>query len=73
MPSSKALLDEIQRNHFASFLAGAYPIVAPGPPLVWGWHLDAMAHALNGVERLAATKTSWNASLGRMSCVSTAC
>lgn len=39
---------QIHRS-FAHFVRGAWPIVEPGRPLVWGWHMDAICKHLQAV------------------------
>lgn len=37
------------RRRLTEFIRAAWPIVEPGRPLLWGWHLDAMAEHLEAV------------------------
>jgi hypothetical protein len=47
----RQVLDAIMRQDFRSFLRKAMPEVSPGDRLLWNWHLDALAHELEGVWR----------------------
>jgi hypothetical protein len=47
----QALLDELTRRDFASFLMRAFPIVRGGAELVHNWHLDAIAWQLQRVRQ----------------------
>ncbi len=42
---------EKARHSFAEFVRQAWPIVRPGDPLRWGWHLDAICDHLAAVHR----------------------
>jgi hypothetical protein len=42
-------LAEKGRYHLADFVRAAWPIVEPGRPLIWGWHLDAICEHLEAV------------------------
>lgn len=37
------------RRRLADFIRAAWPLVEPGRPLVWGWHIDAIAEHLEAV------------------------
>lgn len=37
------------RRRLTDFIKAAWPLVEPGRPLLWGWHLDAMAEHLEAV------------------------
>ena len=37
------------RRRLADFLRAAWPVVEPGRPLVWGWHLDAICEHLEAI------------------------
>jgi predicted phage terminase large subunit-like protein len=47
----QALLDELTRRDFASFLMRAFPIVRGGAELAHNWHLDAIAWQLQRVRQ----------------------
>lgn len=40
------MLDALAIRHLADFVRYAWPIVEPGRPLVWNWHLDIICDAL---------------------------
>jgi predicted phage terminase large subunit-like protein len=44
-----AFLQALMRRDFRAFLRKAYPAIRGGEMLQWNWHLDAIAHALDGV------------------------
>lgn len=48
-----ALLDEAilrrDRNSLAAFVVRAWPLVEPGTPLIWNWHLDLICQHLERV------------------------
>lgn len=46
-----ALLRQLMRRDFRAFLRKAFSWVAGGAALEWNWHLDAIAHELERVER----------------------
>lgn len=43
------ILKELAQRSFAEFVRQAWPIVEPGRPLVWGWHLQAKCDHLQAV------------------------
>lgn len=51
MPTLEAVLAEKGRRRLADFVRAAWPVVEPGRPLRWGWHLDAMCDHLEAVTR----------------------
>ena len=42
---------ELMRRDFAEFVKGAWHVVNPGEPLVWGWHLQAICDHVEWVYR----------------------
>jgi predicted phage terminase large subunit-like protein len=50
-PSRDAIEAHLVRASLADFIKAAWPIVEPGEPLVWGWHLDAICEHLEAVTR----------------------
>lgn len=42
---------EKAKARLTDFLRAAWPVVEPAAPLVWGWHLDAIAEHLEAVTR----------------------
>jgi predicted phage terminase large subunit-like protein len=40
------------RGSLADFIRISWPVVEPGTPLVWNWHLDAMCEHLEALHRL---------------------
>ena len=51
MPTLEAVQAEKGRRRLADFVRAAWPVVEPGRPLRWGWHLDAMCDHLEAVTR----------------------
>lgn len=50
---------ELMRRSFAEFVRGAWDVVNPGAPLVWGMHLDAIcSHLQRSWEDLARVRTA---------------
>ncbi len=49
MRDRQAVLDALLRRHFPFFLRRAFETVAPGDPLDWNWHLDAISWQLERV------------------------
>jgi hypothetical protein len=47
----EAFLREMLRRDFGSFLRKAYPYISGGEPMLWNWHLEAIAYQLSRVER----------------------
>jgi predicted phage terminase large subunit-like protein len=45
------LLKELMRKDFGAFLRKAFPAIRGGEPLLWNWHLDAIAYELDRIER----------------------
>lgn len=46
VPSLKAIDNELALRRFSAFVKQAWPIVEPGTPLRWNWHLDIICSAL---------------------------
>ncbi len=46
-------IDQVRANcvTFRGFIKEAWPIIEPSTPLIWGWHLDAMALHLEAISR----------------------
>jgi hypothetical protein len=51
VPSLDAVRAEKGRRRLADFVRAAWPVVEPGRPLIWGWHLDAVCEHLEAVTR----------------------
>jgi predicted phage terminase large subunit-like protein len=57
MPEGQSPLDpagflrELQRRDFSAFLEKAWPHISGGEMLEWNWHLDAIGHQLDRIER----------------------
>lgn len=47
----KLLLMEACRRDFTTFLRKAWPHITGGEPIAWNWHMDAISHELDRVER----------------------
>lgn len=45
------LLQEMMRRDFRAFLRKAFPSIRGGDPISWNWHLDAIAHELDRIDR----------------------
>ena len=51
-PNDPALvLNELMRRDFRAFLRKAFPSIRGGDPISWNWHLDAIAHELDRIDR----------------------
>lgn len=51
-PNDPALvLRELMRRDFRAFLRKAFPSIRGGDPISWNWHLDAIAHELDRIDR----------------------
>ena len=49
LPSIDQLDRELARRSFAEFVRQAWPIIEPGIPLQWNWHMDAVCDHLQAV------------------------
>ncbi|MCC6478861.1 MAG: hypothetical protein IT552_06610 [Sphingomonadaceae bacterium] len=47
----RAVLDELCRRSFLAFLRKAWPMINGGEALLYNWHLDAIAEALDAIRR----------------------
>lgn len=47
----RAVLDELCRHNFLAFLRKAWPYINGGEALLYNWHLDAIAEALDAIRR----------------------
>lgn len=45
------VLQQLMRRDFRAFLRKAFPHIRGGAPISWNWHLDAIAHELDGIVR----------------------
>lgn len=45
------LLRELMRRDFRAFLRKAFPAIRGGDAISWNWHLDAIAHELDRIDR----------------------
>ena len=57
---------EACRRSLAEFVKLAWPIIEPGVPLTWGWHIDAVCAHLEAVTRGDITKLVINIPPGTM-------
>src|SRR5947208_16586696 len=49
IPTRDQVWAEKGRRRLSDFVRAAWPVVEPGRPLVWGWHLDAVCEHLEAV------------------------
>ena len=46
MALNRAVWKALLRNNFKAFTHKCFQTVAPGQPMLWNWHLDALCHSL---------------------------
>ena len=66
LPSVQEIQAERARRNLADFVRQAWPIVEPGTPLLWGWHIDAICEHLQAVTRGQIRKLLINVPPGHM-------
>jgi predicted phage terminase large subunit-like protein len=64
--SAQRALAERARHDFKLFIREAWKMVEPGTPLLWNWHIDAIAEHLMAVSRGEITRLVVNIAPGHM-------